>query len=181
MVAAAFPVGVRGASRHLVLLHDLSFAARRSAEARGLVLLALGGVAFGAALLAGLVSLLAVRSWLRSLRRAIDDVQTGRREAVEISDRTVIGRYDLVEALALGVVLVAALGVVGCRLLVVSLPIQPRREVVGFGFRGDLLGPLLDLLVRSGPPSTHSSIATRELLTPHFSANSTSSRPASAS
>jgi trehalose 6-phosphate synthase len=91
MLAAVFPVSVRGARRHLILLHDLSFAARRGAELRGVVLPALGGAAFGAAALAALLSLLVVRSWMRTLRRAIDDVQSGRRDAVEVSDRTPLG------------------------------------------------------------------------------------------
>jgi trehalose 6-phosphate synthase len=91
MLAAVFPVSVRGARRHLILLHDLSFAAQRDAELRGQVLPALVGAAFGAAALAALLGLLVVRRWMHALRRAIDDVQSGRREAIEVSDRTPLG------------------------------------------------------------------------------------------
>jgi trehalose 6-phosphate synthase len=91
LIAAAFPVGVRGARGHLVLLHDLGFAARRSAEIRGIVLLALAGVAIGGAAIAGFVSLVIVRRWVGSLERAIDDVQSGRPNSVEVSDRTPLG------------------------------------------------------------------------------------------
>lgn len=91
MVAAAVPVGVRGAQGHLILLHDLSFAIRRGAELRGSFFLALAGVAIGGAALAALVSLLVVRGWVRPLQRAIEDVQSGRPDAVEVSDRTPLG------------------------------------------------------------------------------------------
>jgi trehalose 6-phosphate synthase len=91
LAASAFPVGVRGARGHLILLHDLSFADRRGEEARNLIVIVLAMVAVGGACLAAIVSLLVVRRWARSLRRAIDDVQSGRRDTIEISDRTALG------------------------------------------------------------------------------------------
>jgi trehalose 6-phosphate synthase len=91
MIAASFPVGLTRARGHLLLLHDLGFAARRSAEIGGLVLLALTGVAVGGAVIGGLLSLFVVRRWMGSLERAIDDVRSGRPDAVEVSDRTPLG------------------------------------------------------------------------------------------
>lgn len=78
LLVGAFPISAREARGHLVILHDLSFAAQRGASARNFLTLALAAVALGAATLAAIIAAFVLRGWMRSIRRAIDDVRTGR-------------------------------------------------------------------------------------------------------
>jgi trehalose 6-phosphate synthase len=86
IVVAAFPVATDTVRGHLILLHDLTFAARRGAEAQNWILLALAGVALIGGAVASIIALLVVQRWLQSVRNAIDDVKTGRPEQSEIQD-----------------------------------------------------------------------------------------------
>jgi hypothetical protein len=76
-IVGAFPVTVGTARGHLTLLHDLTFAAQRAAQARVWIIIALGGVALVVAALAPIIALLMVRRSLQLVRRAIDDARAG--------------------------------------------------------------------------------------------------------
>jgi trehalose 6-phosphate synthase len=90
-IVSSFPIAARKTSGHLVLLHDLAYAARRSAQARTWIIIALAGVALIGAALAPTFALLIVRRWLQSIRRAIDDAKAGRNDGSG-EDGTVFGR-----------------------------------------------------------------------------------------
>jgi hypothetical protein len=74
----SFPIATDKTSGHLILLHDLTFAEQRSAQARTWIAIALTGVALVGAALASIFALLIVRRWLQSIRLAIEDVKAGR-------------------------------------------------------------------------------------------------------
>ena len=78
LMVAAFPIRGRTVSGHLVILHDLAFAARRAAKAKAWTVVALLGVALVGAALASLTALMIGRRWVRSMRQAIEDVKLGR-------------------------------------------------------------------------------------------------------
>jgi trehalose-6-phosphate synthase len=78
LVVGSFPIATDKTSGHLILLHDLTFAEQRAAQARTWITIALAGVALIGAALASTFALLMVRRWLQSIRRAIEDVKTGR-------------------------------------------------------------------------------------------------------
>ncbi|HEY7662946.1 MAG TPA: trehalose-6-phosphate synthase [Xanthobacteraceae bacterium] len=88
----AFPVSAGTTSGHLVLLHDLTFAQRRGVEARTSVMIALAAVALVGAALASVIALLLMRGWLQSVRRAIDEVRTGRRDSEAPPDGSLVAR-----------------------------------------------------------------------------------------
>jgi hypothetical protein len=91
IVVSSFPI-VGGDNRgHFVILHDLAFSDERTAQARTWMIIALAAVAVVGAVLATTTVLLIVRRWLRSLRRAIDDVKAGRRSPFEGSYGTLFG------------------------------------------------------------------------------------------
>jgi trehalose-6-phosphate synthase len=77
---ASFPIIVGATQGHLVLLHDLSFAIQRGMQARSSVMIALAAVALVGAGLASAIALFIMRGWLQSIRRAIDEVKSGRPE-----------------------------------------------------------------------------------------------------
>jgi hypothetical protein len=72
-------------SGHLILLHDLTFAEQRGAQARTWITIALAGVALIGAALAAIFALLVVRRWLQSIRRAVDDIKAGRNGGFNLS------------------------------------------------------------------------------------------------
>ncbi len=77
-VVGAFPVAVRNAKGHLVILHDLSFATRRGAEARAYMAVMLAAIVLLVTGLASLAVLLVVRRWVISLRQSIANAKMGR-------------------------------------------------------------------------------------------------------
>ncbi|MXQ11389.1 alpha,alpha-trehalose-phosphate synthase (UDP-forming) [Microvirga makkahensis] len=77
ILVSAFPLAVSGREGHLVVLHDLSYAARRGGEARNYLFLALAGVAFGASTLAALIAAFIMRRWLASIRQALESARAG--------------------------------------------------------------------------------------------------------
>jgi trehalose 6-phosphate synthase len=90
-MVGTFPI-VAGTQRgHLILLHDLTFAAQRGAEARMWVIIALAAAALVGIALVSVIAILIMREWLQSLRRAIDEVRSGRRDVNEVPDRSVFG------------------------------------------------------------------------------------------
>jgi trehalose 6-phosphate synthase len=91
IVVSSFPIATRKASGHLILLHDLTYAEQRSAQARTWITIALAGVALIGAALASTFALLIVRRWIRSMRRAIEDVKAGRNGGSG-EDSSVFGR-----------------------------------------------------------------------------------------
>lgn len=78
MVVGTFPTGMGSSSGHLVLLHDLSFAAQRGAVARIWILIALAGVALVGAALATVIAVLINQNWVRAVRRALKDARAQR-------------------------------------------------------------------------------------------------------
>ena len=92
LIVSSFPIVAPNERGHVVLLHDLTFAERRSAEARIWATVALVGIAFLAAALASLVAILLGRRWLQSLRLAIDEVRLGRGDTVDASEVAPFGR-----------------------------------------------------------------------------------------
>lgn len=68
---ASFPISTREVSGHFIIAHDLSFAARRGAEARRYMTLLLSGIVLFSGALAVAMVLFLIRHWLRSFRRAV--------------------------------------------------------------------------------------------------------------
>jgi trehalose 6-phosphate synthase len=101
IVVSSFPITTRKTSGHLILLHDLAYAERRSIQARIWITIALAGVAFIGAALSSAFALLTVRRWLQSMRRAIEEVKTGRNDGAD-DDGAVFGRQfrDALQELA---------------------------------------------------------------------------------
>jgi trehalose 6-phosphate synthase len=97
VMVGSFPITAGKTGGHLVLLHDLTYAAQRSAQARTWITVALVGVALIGAALTSIFALLIVRRWLQAIRRAIEDVKAGRDGGPE-EDSTVFGR-EIREAL----------------------------------------------------------------------------------
>jgi len=71
VLVSAFPISTREVSGHFIIAHDLSFAARRGAEARRYMALLLGGVVLlSGAFAIGLVLFL-IRRWMQTFKRAV--------------------------------------------------------------------------------------------------------------
>jgi trehalose 6-phosphate synthase len=90
-MAAAFPIATGTRQGHLILLHDLTFAAQRGAEARMWVIISLAAAALVGVVLVSAIAVLIMREWLQSFRRAIDEVRSGRRDNNEVPDQSVFG------------------------------------------------------------------------------------------
>jgi trehalose 6-phosphate synthase len=78
VVVGSFPIAIRDTRTHLVVLHDLSYADARSGQAQTYVVTTLVGVAIIVASIATLLGALVLRGWMASLRKAVDDVRSGR-------------------------------------------------------------------------------------------------------
>src|SRR5262249_50028000 len=92
VIVGAFPIVTDKTSGHLILLHDLTYAEQRGAQARTWITIALAGVALTGAALASTFALLIVRRWLQSIRQAIDDVKAGRNGGLDRDHDLVFGR-----------------------------------------------------------------------------------------
>ena len=92
LVVSSFPIAKDKTRGHLILLHDLTFAEQRSAQARVWITIALAGIALIGAALASTFALLLVRRWLKSVRRAIDDVKAGRHRGFDDPGGPVFGQ-----------------------------------------------------------------------------------------
>jgi trehalose-6-phosphate synthase len=91
IIVSSFPIESRKTTGHLILLHDLAYAERRSIQAQIWITIALAGVALIGAALTSTFALLIVRRWLQSMRRTIEDVKAGRPDGTG-EDYTVFGR-----------------------------------------------------------------------------------------
>lgn len=69
----SFPLSTREVSGHFVIVHDLSFALRRGAEARKYTSLLLGGFALMSGALAMALVFLLIRQWVKLFKRAVSD------------------------------------------------------------------------------------------------------------
>ena len=90
-VAGSFPIPTDAGLGHLILLHDLTFAQERGAQARGWLMIALAIVALVGAALASLIALFIMRRWLQSIRSAIEEVKNGRRDRDEMIESPGVG------------------------------------------------------------------------------------------
>jgi trehalose 6-phosphate synthase len=77
ILVAAFPVATTGGRSYLVILTDLSFASARSSQVLAYLLASLAGVVLVLTVGTIIFAILMLRSWMRSLRRAVDDVRQG--------------------------------------------------------------------------------------------------------
>jgi trehalose 6-phosphate synthase len=73
------------------LLHDLTFAEQRGAQARTWIAIALAGVALVGVGLASAFAFLIARQWLQSIERAIEDTKSGRNGGLAHERRLVFG------------------------------------------------------------------------------------------
>ncbi|MBF9232713.1 alpha,alpha-trehalose-phosphate synthase (UDP-forming) [Microvirga alba] len=98
---SAFPLNVNGRAGHLVVLHDMSFVERRGTQARSSILLALAGVALGAAALVATIALLIMRRWVASIRQAMENARTGTPTPSVDEDLPAIGKeiHDVLQEL----------------------------------------------------------------------------------
>jgi trehalose 6-phosphate synthase len=77
VLVGSFPIVARDRKAYLVVLHDLSFIDARSGQAQAYVVATLVGVAILIAALAAILVALYFRSWMGSLRQAVDEVRSG--------------------------------------------------------------------------------------------------------
>ncbi|AWM01332.1 alpha,alpha-trehalose-phosphate synthase (UDP-forming) [Bradyrhizobium amphicarpaeae] len=78
ILVAAFPVGGSEGRSYLVILTDLSFASARSSQVVAYLLASLAGVVLVLTVGTIIFAVFMLRSWMNSLRRAVDEVRLGR-------------------------------------------------------------------------------------------------------
>lgn len=88
VLVGAFPIVDRDHKAYLIVLHDLSFIDARSGEAQTFVVAALAGVAITVAGVAAIFVVLMLRGWMRSLRRAVEEVRSGQSLLVRPRERS---------------------------------------------------------------------------------------------
>jgi len=89
VLVGAFPITSQNQRVYLVVLHDLSYIDARSGQAQTYVVAALFGLAIIVAGFASLLVLSFTRGWMKTLRRAVDDVRLGR--SAPTTDRDLSG------------------------------------------------------------------------------------------
>ena len=77
ILVATFPVATKAGRSHLVILTDLSFVDARSSQILAYLLTALAGVVLVLTAGAVVFALLMLRSWMSSLKRAVEEVRQG--------------------------------------------------------------------------------------------------------
>ncbi|MDA9437305.1 alpha,alpha-trehalose-phosphate synthase (UDP-forming) [Bradyrhizobium sp. CCBAU 51627] len=77
ILVAAFPVNTTRGRSHLVILTDLSFASARSSQVLAYVLASLASVVLVLTVGTIIFAVFMLRSWMSSLRRAVDEVRLG--------------------------------------------------------------------------------------------------------
>ncbi|WP_339032699.1 trehalose-6-phosphate synthase [Bradyrhizobium symbiodeficiens] len=77
VLVAAFPVGSTKGRSYLVILTDLSFASARSSQVLAYLLASLAGAVLVLTVGTIIFAILMLRSWMNSLRRAVDEVRLG--------------------------------------------------------------------------------------------------------
>lgn len=95
---STFPIGGRDQTGHFVVLNDLTRGRRASWDGRNTLLLAFAGVAFAAAALAAIVSIIIMRRWLASVRQAIENARSGTISSSENDEILPIG-HEIQDAL----------------------------------------------------------------------------------
>ncbi len=78
---ASFPVSTREMSGHFIIVHDLSFANQRGAEARKYTSFLLAGVVLLSGLFAMALVLILIRKWLQTFRKAVKDASMSGRKS----------------------------------------------------------------------------------------------------
>lgn len=77
ILVAAFPVGTDQGRSYLVILTDLSFVSARASQVLAYLLASLAGVVLVLTVGTIIFALLMLRSWMNSLRRAVEEVRQG--------------------------------------------------------------------------------------------------------
>ncbi|ANW06035.1 alpha,alpha-trehalose-phosphate synthase (UDP-forming) [Bradyrhizobium icense] len=77
VLVGAFPIGDKAQRAHLIILHDLSFVDARSGQAQAFLIATLGAAGTAIAGAAAIFVIVVLRDWMRSLRRAIDEMRSG--------------------------------------------------------------------------------------------------------
>ena len=90
ILVGAFPIVERNQKSYLIILHDLSFIDTRSGEAQGFVIAILAGVAIAIAGVAAAFIVVMLRGWMKSLRRAVEEIQSGAISPPRTRDRSAI-------------------------------------------------------------------------------------------
>jgi trehalose 6-phosphate synthase len=88
VLVGSFPIVTRDNETYLVVLHDLSFIDARSGQAQTYIVAALAGVAIIGAGVAAIFFFVVLRGWTASLRRAVEDVRSGRPPLAARRDRS---------------------------------------------------------------------------------------------
>jgi trehalose 6-phosphate synthase len=78
VLVGAFPIVTWDDKAYLVVLHDLSYIDARSGQAQTYIVAALAGVAIIGAGVTAIFFFVVLRGWMASLRRAVEDVRSGR-------------------------------------------------------------------------------------------------------
>jgi trehalose 6-phosphate synthase len=78
VLVGSFPISAPGGAAYLVVLHDLGYVDARLGQVQTFAVAALIGVVIAVAAIAGVLVLVVLRGWMSSLRRAVDDVRSGR-------------------------------------------------------------------------------------------------------
>lgn len=90
VLVGAFPITTRDRRVYLVVLHDLSYVDARSGKAQTYVVATLAGVAILVALLAALMVAFVLRGWMSDLRKAVDNVRSGRPPTSALGERSAV-------------------------------------------------------------------------------------------
>jgi trehalose 6-phosphate synthase len=82
ILVAAFPMVAKTGRSYFVILTDLSFVDARSAQVLAFLLSALAGATLVLITVGGVFAVLMLRSWMNSLKRAVEEIRQGRGETV---------------------------------------------------------------------------------------------------
>ena len=81
ILVAAFPLVTRSGRSYFVVLTDLSFIDARSAQVLAFLLSSLAGATLALMAVGGVFAVLLLRSWMNSLKRAVDEMRQGHGDA----------------------------------------------------------------------------------------------------
>jgi trehalose 6-phosphate synthase len=90
VLMASFPIDAGGTRHVLVVLHDLAYVDARLGQAQTLTLVGLIGGALAVAVVAMLLVASVLRGWMASLRKAVEEVRSGRPLEADPRDDTVV-------------------------------------------------------------------------------------------
>ena len=92
ILVAAFPIVTRVGRSYFVILTDLSFVGVRSAQVLAFLVSALAGAALVLLAVGGVFAVLMLRSWMNSLKRAVEELRHGPGETVRSAAAPAIDR-----------------------------------------------------------------------------------------